>query len=191
MQETQVWVGKFSWRRKWQPTPALLPEKSHGQRSQAGCIPWGDQRVGYDLLTKQQEAPISTNGKRALRRKDLKPKRKVQPAWKRWSGSCFFFKKHTKANKWAPSCTSSEQWLKPQTQQRQVWWIFRRLGQGLLWSIPQNRASLRWKIGMFPVLWWGLHLLKSGKRKKSLTDLSDDGIIKTSCLSSFHSFLIV
>ena len=26
-------LGRFPWRRKWQPTPALLPEKSHGHRS--------------------------------------------------------------------------------------------------------------------------------------------------------------
>ena len=25
------WIGKISWRRKWQPTPVLLPGKSHGQ----------------------------------------------------------------------------------------------------------------------------------------------------------------
>ena len=39
---TQVspWVGKISWRRKWQPTPVILPGKSHGQRS----------LVGYSLL---------------------------------------------------------------------------------------------------------------------------------------------
>ena len=29
------------WRRKWQPTPVLLPGKSHGQRSLAGYSPWG------------------------------------------------------------------------------------------------------------------------------------------------------
>ena len=29
------------WRRKWQPTPVLLPEKSHGQRSLVGYSPWG------------------------------------------------------------------------------------------------------------------------------------------------------
>ena len=29
------------WRRKWQPTPVLLPGKVHGQRSLAGCSPWG------------------------------------------------------------------------------------------------------------------------------------------------------
>ena len=29
------------WRRKWQPTPVFLPGKVHGQRSLAGCSPWG------------------------------------------------------------------------------------------------------------------------------------------------------
>ena len=28
-------------RRQWQPTPVLLPEKSHGLRSLVGCSPWG------------------------------------------------------------------------------------------------------------------------------------------------------
>ena len=32
------WHG---WRRQWQPTPVLLPGKSHGQRSLVGCSPWG------------------------------------------------------------------------------------------------------------------------------------------------------
>jgi len=35
------WVGKIPWRRKWQSTPALLPGKSHGQRSLVGYSPWG------------------------------------------------------------------------------------------------------------------------------------------------------
>ena len=30
------WVRKIPWRRKWQPTPVLLPGKSHGQRSLVG-----------------------------------------------------------------------------------------------------------------------------------------------------------
>ena len=30
------WVGKFPWRRKWQPTQVFLPGESHGQRSLAG-----------------------------------------------------------------------------------------------------------------------------------------------------------
>ena len=35
------WVGKISWRRKWQPTPVFLPEKSHGRRILVGYSPWG------------------------------------------------------------------------------------------------------------------------------------------------------
>ena len=36
------WDGcLFLWRRQWQPTPVLLPGKSHGQRSLVGCSPWG------------------------------------------------------------------------------------------------------------------------------------------------------
>ena len=41
----EIWVrslvGKIPWRRKWQPTPILLPEKSHGWRSLVGYSPWG------------------------------------------------------------------------------------------------------------------------------------------------------
>ena len=36
-----IWVRKIPWRRKWQPTPLFLPEKSHGQRSLVGYSPWG------------------------------------------------------------------------------------------------------------------------------------------------------
>ena len=32
-----------TWRRKWQPTPVLLPGKSHGRRSLVGCSPWGHE----------------------------------------------------------------------------------------------------------------------------------------------------
>ena len=34
-------VGKIPWRMAWQPTPVSLPGESHGQRSLAGCGPWG------------------------------------------------------------------------------------------------------------------------------------------------------
>ena len=36
------WVGKISWRRKWQPiTPVFLPGESHGQKSMEGYRPYG------------------------------------------------------------------------------------------------------------------------------------------------------
>ena len=34
------WLGKIPWRRKWQPTPVLLPGKSHGRRSLVGYSSW-------------------------------------------------------------------------------------------------------------------------------------------------------
>ena len=35
------WFGKMPRRRKWQPTPVVLPGKSHGQGSLVGYSPWG------------------------------------------------------------------------------------------------------------------------------------------------------
>ena len=34
------WVGKIPWRKKWQPTPVLLPGKFHGRRILVGYSPW-------------------------------------------------------------------------------------------------------------------------------------------------------
>ena len=45
------WVRKIPWSRKWQRTPIFLPGKSHGQRSLAGCSPWGSQRVGRNWVS--------------------------------------------------------------------------------------------------------------------------------------------
>ena len=39
------WVRKIPWRRKWHPTPVLLPGKSHGQRSLVGYSPWGRKEL--------------------------------------------------------------------------------------------------------------------------------------------------
>ena len=34
-----------NWRRRWHPTPVLLPGKSHGRRSLVGCSPWGCEEL--------------------------------------------------------------------------------------------------------------------------------------------------
>ena len=66
-------VRKILWRRKWQPTPVLLPGKSHGQRSMVGSYsPWGHkesdmterlhsltQLLGCDCFLSQQYYPTS------------------------------------------------------------------------------------------------------------------------------------
>ena len=35
----------FERRRQWQPTPVLLPGKSHGWRNLVGCSPWGREEL--------------------------------------------------------------------------------------------------------------------------------------------------
>ena len=49
------WIGKVSWRKKWQPTPVFLLGKSHGQRSLAGYSPQSHKRAWHILVTKQQQ----------------------------------------------------------------------------------------------------------------------------------------
>ena len=47
MWETQVWSlsQEDPLEKKWQPTPVLLPGKSHGQRSMVGYSPWGRKEL--------------------------------------------------------------------------------------------------------------------------------------------------
>ena len=40
-----AWIRKMPWRRKWQPTPVILPGKSHEQRSLVGRSPWGRKEL--------------------------------------------------------------------------------------------------------------------------------------------------
>ena len=59
MQETwfDSWVRKIPWRRKWQTTPVFLPGESHGQRSLAGCSPWGRKSRAWQRLN--QPPPVT------------------------------------------------------------------------------------------------------------------------------------
>ena len=54
------WVGKIPCRKKWQPTPAFLTGKPHGQRSLAGYSRWGRKRTGHDLGAQQQQSISET-----------------------------------------------------------------------------------------------------------------------------------
>ena len=57
------WVTKIPWRRKWQPTPVLLPGNFHGQRSLEGYSPWGhkehlsEQAPGFYLTREASSCP--------------------------------------------------------------------------------------------------------------------------------------
>ena len=69
----ETWVqsldGKISWRRKWQPTPVLLPEKSHEWRSLVGYSPWGhkesDTTERLHFTYYQMGFPDSSVGKKS------------------------------------------------------------------------------------------------------------------------------
>ena len=53
--------GKIPWRRAWQPIPVFLPGESHGQRSLAGCSPWGRKEADTpEQLSMRAREQLST-----------------------------------------------------------------------------------------------------------------------------------
>ena len=48
-------VGKIPWRRKWQPTPVLLPGEFHGQRRKCS---WGCKELGTFTLSKRKHQVV-------------------------------------------------------------------------------------------------------------------------------------
>ena len=76
---SDTWVIKHNtyykiWKRKWQPTPVLLPGKSHGQRSLVGYSPCGCKKsdtteqlhfthfILYHWRRKRQPTPVFLSG---------------------------------------------------------------------------------------------------------------------------------
>ena len=59
------WVRKIPWRRKWQSTPALLPGKSHGQRSLIvhGVAKSQTQLSELIIIIRHMDFPGSSDGK--------------------------------------------------------------------------------------------------------------------------------
>ena len=51
------------WRRKWQPTPVLLPGESQGRRSLVGCHLWGRTESDTTEVTQHSIAPFLTVSK--------------------------------------------------------------------------------------------------------------------------------
>ena len=54
------WIGKIPWGRTWQPAPAFLPGKFHGQGSLLGYSPWGHKEL--NTTDKEREIPIQGIG---------------------------------------------------------------------------------------------------------------------------------
>ena len=57
------WVRKIPWRRKWQPTPVLVPGKPHAQRSLVGYSPWDHKRARHNWVTKQYLLPFQQSSR--------------------------------------------------------------------------------------------------------------------------------
>ena len=71
MQETRVLslIGKIPWRKKWQPTPILLPGESHGHEEPRRLQSVGSQRVGHNWGTKALQ--VKEGGRRLRVEKEM------------------------------------------------------------------------------------------------------------------------
>ena len=47
-----AWVRKIPWRREWQPTPVLLPGKSHGQGASQAIVHGGHKESDMTEATR-------------------------------------------------------------------------------------------------------------------------------------------
>ena len=57
------------WRRKWQPTPVLLPGEFHGQRSMAGYSSWGREESDMtEQLALYEETVLCSRAHQGLQR---------------------------------------------------------------------------------------------------------------------------
>ena len=69
------WVRKMLWRRAWQCTPVFLPGKCHGQRSLAGCSPWGRKELDLieQLTLARRGTPIMSVQREKRNRQKIQP----------------------------------------------------------------------------------------------------------------------
>ena len=67
-------IGNIPWRRKWQPTPVLLPRKSHGRRSLVQATVHGVTKSWTrlsDLYIKKMYIYILFSSRKVLKRGDI------------------------------------------------------------------------------------------------------------------------
>ena len=86
------WVRKILWRKKWQPTPAFLPGKSHGQRNLADYSPWGHKNQTW--LSDQTIATTPTSSLSFMLPRNLRVAwLKVEDRGPEWLAEEVFFSK--------------------------------------------------------------------------------------------------
>ena len=165
------------WRRKWQPTPVLVPGKPHGQRSLVGCSPWGceesdtTERFPFHFSLSY----IGEGNGNPLQCSCLENPRD-RGAW--WAAVYGVAQSRIQL-KWLSSSSGSEEWvqayqnkdkqasytMKLIRRQEQVWCVKYLLGsekgpRGVAWRVTSERYfSLTYKSsqGMPPSVWrWSL-----------------------------------
>ena len=177
--EFDPWVGKIPWRRARQPTPVSLPGESPGQRSLAGCSPWGHKesdKTGhvYTVLDFPQMWSSSQMLKHHVALKQRRIWYKVS-----WKSVCLYckhfkqtgaeflgdirFQKATKPQVWASLKDMSQLSPYETGQSHWRWWIALHytvappLARGQL----HRSASILWHPPLPTKSWFVLHLLLS------------------------------
>ena len=123
-------------RRQWQPTPVLLPGKSHGRRGLVGCSPWGrsesdrTERLHFHFSL----SCIGEGNGNPLQCSCLENPR---------DGGAWWAAVYGVAQNWT--------WLKRLSSSSREGW--RLLGFKKYESLEKETVSLRWR---FPKLEWGL-----------------------------------
>ena len=78
-------LNPYHWRRKWQPTPVLLPGKSYGQRSLVGYSPCGHKsRTWLSNLTTTNDTPCLLPDNNCVSKTD-----QSLPKWILWLSHTF------------------------------------------------------------------------------------------------------
>ena len=131
--ELDPWVRRIPWKRKQQPTPEFLPEKSYGQRSLAGYSPWGHksqtQLSNWTKLNWCEAGTLHSSGRRS---------RFLVHTW--FAGCCLWLLEKAMA---PHSCTLA--WKIPWTE-----------GPGRLQSMGSLRVRSDWatSLSLFTFMHW-------------------------------------
>ena len=85
------WVGKIPWRRRWQPTPLLLPGKFHGRRSLVDYSPRdckeSDTTEQLHFTPRQKQKPLPVT--EGTRNSSLSSSAPPPPSWTRLHPAAF------------------------------------------------------------------------------------------------------
>ena len=136
-------------RRRWQPTPVLLPGKFHGQRSLVGCSPWGHEESD---MTEWLHFHFSLSQIGEGNGNPLQCPCLVNPmnggAW--WAAVYVVTESRTRLKQLCSSIYGCENWTIKKAECRRIdafeLWCWRRLLR-VLWTARRSNQSILKEIG--------------------------------------------